>query len=122
MPTTPAGLARHHAAGEVPPAGEPDGEPDGERLTVAPDAGEEEEYAALVEAAQASAALLAARGETGRRVVLVAELPDGADPDGVLAWRWVQAVHADTREDAGAGDDLGWYATQEVDRLLRGEL
>lgn len=113
IPTTLADLAAAHAAGEVPAGAG--------RLTALED--EEDEYAALLEAAAASAALLATRGEPGgRRTVLVAEPGDGVDPDGPVPWRRVQAVHVDTREHAGEDDDLGWFATQEVPLLLRGEL
>lgn len=113
IPTTLTDLATAHAAGEVPP---------GEGRLTAPE-DEEQEYAALLEAADASAALLAARGEPGgRRTVLVAELGDDEDPDGAVPMRRVQAVHVDTREDAAEDDDLGWFATQEVPFLLRGEL
>ena len=114
IPTTLADLAETHAAGELPP---------GEGRLSAADDDEESEYAALVEATAASAALLAGRGEPGgRRTVLVVELPDGADPDGAVEMRRVQAVHVDTREHADEDDDLGWFATQEVPFLLRGEL
>lgn len=113
IPTTLTDLATAHAAGEVP-AGEG-------RLTAPED--EEQEYAALVEAAAASAALLVSRGQAGgRRTVLVAELGDADDPDGAVPMRRVQAVHVDTHEDAAEDDDLGWFATQEVPHLLRGEL
>jgi hypothetical protein len=32
----------------------------------------------------------------------------------------VVAVHADPADDADPDDDLGWYATQEIPDLLRG--
>lgn len=113
IPTTLADLAEAHATGEVPAGGE--------RLTAPDD--EESEYAALLEAGAASAAILAERGEPGgRRTVLVAELPDSADPDGAVPMRRVRAVHVDTHDDADEDDDLGWFATQEVPFLLRGEL
>ena len=111
IPTTADDLAAHLAAGAVPPGPG--------RLTAPED--EEAEYAALVEAAAASAALLRERGQQGaRRVVLVVE-PD-ADPDGAVpVSRW-RAVHADTAAGAHPDDDLGWYAVQEIGPLLRGEL
>ncbi len=113
IPTTLSDLAAAHAAGEVPP---------GEGRLTAPEE-EEQEYAALVEAAAASAALLASRGEAGgRRTVVVAELGDADDPDGPVPMHRVQAVLVDTREQAAEDDDLGWFATQEVPFLLRGEL
>ena len=76
---------------------------------------EETEYAALMAAAQDSAALLAG---AGRRVVLVAEVddPDGPAPPA----DWV-AVHADPAErpaDADPAEDLAWYGVQEIDDLL----
>jgi hypothetical protein len=76
---------------------------------------EEQEYAALMAAAADSAALL---DGPGRRVVVVADV---TDPDGEVPLRDVVAVHADP-EDRPAGadpeDDLGWYATQEIEALL----
>jgi hypothetical protein len=50
--------------------------------------------------------------------VVVAELDD---PDGVVPLKDVVAVHADLEdrpEDADPDEDLGWYATQEIDALL----
>lgn len=82
---------------------------------LATDEEEESEYAALEEAADASAALLAG---PGRRVVLVAEV---ADADADVALREVVAVHADTEEVDPSGADLpelGWFATQEIPDLL----
>lgn len=111
VPLTLRDLARHHAAGELP-AGQ-------ERFTAAQD--EESEYAALVEAAAASAGLLDAGTHAGpdaaprRRVVLVAE---AIDPDGAIPFRHVVAVHADPAPDADPRDDLAWYAVQEVPGLL----
>ena len=32
----------------------------------------------------------------------------------------ILAVHADPVDDAGADDDLAWYASQELDSLLSG--
>jgi hypothetical protein len=101
-----AGLARLRAEGSLPP--------DVERY-VADGDGEEQEYAALMAAAADSAGLL---DGPGRRVVVVADV---ADPDGAVPLREVVAVHADPDErPAGADpdDDLGWYATQEIDLLL----
>ncbi len=113
VPLTLADLAAHHAAGEVPR---------GQERLVA-DEDEESEYAALVEAAALSAALLLEQGDPGgRRVVAVAELGPGADPDGPIALRHVVAVHADTRAGAGHDEDLGWFAPQEVPALLTGDL
>lgn len=75
---------------------------------------EESEYAGLTDAADASAELLEA---PGRRVVVVAEVPDPAGP---VAMAHVVAVHADASDDWRPDDDLGWYATQEIEHLLAG--
>lgn len=83
---------------------------------VAADDGEETEYAALMSAADVSAALVAGLPDgQRRRVVVVAET---AAAEGPVAWREVVAVHADDRDDAEPDDDLAWWATQEVDDLL----
>jgi len=82
---------------------------------VAADDSEEAEYDALVEAASASASML---GAPGRRVVIVADVPD---PDGPVPVKLVVAVHADAEAVDPAEDDLpelGWYATQEISDLL----
>lgn len=95
---------------------------------------DEVEYALSVAAAEASAALLGAgpAAPSGRRVVVVADLPDSdveADPDtpggvrvaaGMELGR-VDAVLADTVDIASPADlanDLAWYATQEIGDLL----
>jgi hypothetical protein len=109
VPTTLAGLAALRDNGSLPPSTE---------RYVADGDGEEQEYAALVAAAADSAALLAG---AGRRVVVVAELGEGADPDGAVRLREVVAVHADPEgrpADADPEDDLGWYGVQEIDALL----
>ncbi|WKN49587.1 hypothetical protein [Nocardioides sp. Arc9.136] len=111
LPTTLTGLAAWHAAGEVPA---------GTDRVVAPDETEEGEYAALLGAADASAALLAG---PGRRVVVVAELADGAPSDGPVPLKQVVAVHADTEDrpvDADPDEDLAWFATQEIEFLISG--
>ena len=95
---------------------------------------DEIEYALSVAAAEASAALLGAgpAAPTGRRVVVVADLPESAvqvDPDmpgGVrvdagLTLGQVDAVLADPDDiasPADLGNDLAWYATQEMSDLL----
>ena len=79
---------------------------------------EEGEYAALMTAADASAALL--RGP-GRRVVVVAELDTEPQPGWTIPLKRVVAVHADTEDrpaDADPDDDLGWFATQEIPHLM----
>jgi hypothetical protein len=105
LPTTLDLLARFHADDAVPVDADP---------ITAEDDSEEAEYAALMTAADASAALL---DGPGRRVVLVAEVPDGATSVPV---RLVASVHVDTDDDADPDDDLAWYATQEIPDLLAG--
>jgi hypothetical protein len=72
---------------------------------------EEDEYAALMTAADLSAERLAGLPDGQRRRVVV--VLDAADTR-------IVAVHADTVDDADPDDDLAWYAAQEVDSLLRG--
>ena len=106
VPATLDLLARFVEDGEVPAAVE---------RVVADAADEESEYAALMSAADASAALL---GGGGRRVVVVAEV---TDPAAAVPLTQVVAVHADTEDrpvDADPDEDLGWYASQEIDQLL----
>ena len=103
VPATLADLAAWYAAGEVPA--------DADRLE-APGPDEESEYAALLGAADASAALL---DGPGRRVVVVAEPPLS---DGAIPMRDVVAVHVDSDDDHDPDDDLAWYATQEIPDLL----
>jgi hypothetical protein len=106
LPTTLAGLARLRDDGSLAASDE---------RYVADGDTEEQEYAALMAAAADSAARL---DGPGRRVVVVADV---ADPDGVVPLRDVVAVHADPEgRPAGADpdEDLGWYATQELDQLL----
>ncbi|GAB6986741.1 DUF6912 family protein [Nocardioides pyridinolyticus] len=109
LPTTIALLAEQHAAGAVVVTDE---------LVVAEDDSEDAEYAALMTAADASAAVLAG---PGRRVVVVAELDREPEPGWTVPLKRVVAVHADT-EDRPAGadpdEDLGWFATQEIPDLF----
>lgn len=108
-------LAEHHASSSVPPGQE--------RVVVAAgeEHAEEAEYDALLEAAALSSARHdGAASQPVRRVVLVAEVPDGTDPDAALSMSQVVAVHADTA--TGATGDLGWYGVQEVPYLLSGDL
>jgi hypothetical protein len=72
---------------------------------------EEDEYAALMTAADLSAERLAGLPDGQRRRVVV--VLEAGDPRTV-------AVHADTADDADADDDLAWYAAQEVDSLIHG--
>jgi hypothetical protein len=85
---------------------------------VAEDDSENAEYAALAAAADAATTML---DGSGRRVVVVGNVPD---PDADFPMRLVAAVHVDP-EPVEARDqdlpDLGWYAVQEVADLLRGE-
>ncbi len=79
---------------------------------------EEAEYAALMTAADASAALVAG---PGRRVVVVAELDQEPEAGWTVPLKRVVAVHADTEDrpaDADPDDDLGWFATQEIPHLV----
>jgi hypothetical protein len=102
VPATIELLAAWYEAGAVPSTA--DGfEP--------PDDSEEGEYAALMSAADASAALLSG---PGRRVVVVVETSSQA----AVPWREVVAVHADDVPGADPDDDLSWYATQETPDLL----
>jgi len=103
VPTTLSGLAGFVADGSVPESAG--------RLTAA-DESEESEYAALMDAAVESAALLTG---TGRRVVVVAEV---ANPSGAIAIERVVAVHVDTEDDADEDDDLAWFASQEIPDIL----
>jgi hypothetical protein len=106
VPATLTVLAELAARGDLPASTD---------RFVAAEESEEAEYDALSEAASASASML---GGAGRRVVIVAELPD---PDGTVALTLVDAVHADTEDvDPDAEDlpDLGWYAVQEIPDLL----
>lgn len=81
--------------------------------------GEDEEYAALMSAADASTALALASEEPGlRRVVVVAELPT---VDTTVTLEDVVAVHLDTEDrgtDADPDDDLAWFAPEELQHLV----
>lgn len=96
----------------------------GDDVVVAEGDAEDQEYDALMTAAQAAAELAAERepGER-RRVVVVADLAAARLPTRITLAD-VVAVHADPDDvpDDGADpdDDLGWYATQEIGALLQG--
>ncbi len=110
LPTTLAGLAGFVAAGVLPATAE---------RFVSGDESEEAEYEALAAAAEDAAALL---DGPGRRVVVVAEV---VDVDGPVRLDQTVAVHADSSAvDPAARDlpELGWFATQEIDELLAGDL
>ncbi|WP_370247217.1 hypothetical protein [Nocardioides sp.] len=115
VPTTLADLRTALAQAPVPAEALIDGRGD----TVVPEGeDEEQEYDALMTAADASQERLAG---PGRRVVVVAEVPAGTDPDAPVALRDVVALHADDADrgpDADPDDELSWYATQELDDLL----
>lgn len=81
---------------------------------VAEDESEEAEYAALMTAADESAALIEG---PGRRVVLAADVVDVA---GAVPKKMWAALHVDTEDDADPDDDLAWYATQEISDVLAG--
>lgn len=98
-------LAVWVSAGEVPWPLEP---------ILAADEDEESEYAALMTAADVSAELIAG---VGRRVVVVTE---GAADGHPIGLRRVVAVHADVEDFTDPDDDLAWFATQEIEQLLRG--
>lgn len=109
LPTTVAGLRELLERGTVAPDAEPF-EPDGEDADA-----ESAEYAALMNAADASAELI---GGAGRRVVLVAEVADPAAP---IALGDLVAVHADVAERPAGADpdeDLAWFAVQEIETLV----
>lgn len=103
LPLTPDELAQVHTSGVVPPSIE--------RIEPEDDA-EESEYAALMTAADASAAKQAERVV---RVVLAAE---PSVSDGEIPLAEVRAVHVDTDPDADADDDLAWYGVQEIGDLI----
>ena len=102
QPTTLTELAVAYAAGSV--------QADADAV-VSDSESEDDEYAALMTAADLSAARIVGLA-TGlrRRVVVVLEEGDTR----------ILAVHADPVDDAGADDDLAWYASQELDSLLSG--
>ena len=109
LPLTIGLLAELHASGELTVTDD---------AVVAPDDSEDGEYAALMTAADASAALLTG---SGRRVVVVAELEKEPETGWTIPLRRIVAVHADP-EDRPAGadpdEDLAWFATQEIPHLI----
>ena len=112
LPTTLARLAEEHAAGAVVVTDD---------AVVAEAETEDAEYAALMTAADASAALV---GGPGRRVVVVAELDREPEAGWSVPLKRVVAVHADTADrpaDADPDEDLAWFATQEIGQLVSGE-
>ncbi|MBE7323813.1 hypothetical protein IEQ44_04015 [Nocardioides sp. Y6] len=113
LPTTRAGLASLVAGEDWASVQQRSGD-----LVVAEGDSEDEEYAALMTAADASTALVVAAEEPGlRRVVVVAEV-DGSGSPVVLGD--VVAVHLDTEDravDADPDDDLAWFAPEELGHL-----
>lgn len=106
VPATVTSLAQWHADGLIPADALAE-------AFEAPDDTEEGEYAALMSAADAAAAMLSA---PGRRVVVVVDSAY-APAD----WTDVVAVHADLADrssDADPDEDLGWFATQEIPDLV----
>ena len=102
QPTTLTELAAAHAAGSV--------QPDTDAVVSESDS-EDDEYAALMTAADLSVARIVGLPDgLRRRVVVVLEEGDTR----------ILAVHADPVDDADADDDLAWYASQELDSLLSG--
>jgi hypothetical protein len=79
-----------------------------EDLVVAESESEDDEYAALMTAADLSAERLTGLPDGQRRRVVVV-----LDEAGRML-----AVHADTVDDADPDDDLAWYATQELPALV----
>ncbi len=82
-----------------------------DEAVVAASESEEDEYAALMTAADLSAARLDGLADGLRRRVVVVLDARGTE---------ILAVHADTADDADPDDDLAWYAAQELDSLLEG--
>ncbi len=102
QPSTLAELARARAAGPVEPGGD---------AVVSESETEDDEYAALMTAADLSAALVSGLPDGLRRRVVVVLEGGGTQ---------IVAVHADPADDADPDDDLAWYASQELDSLLDG--
>ena len=102
QPTTLTALAAAYAAGSV--------QPDTDAVVSDSDS-EDDEYAALMTAADLSAARIVGLADGLRRRVVVV-LEEGGTR--------ILAVHADPVDDADADDDLAWYASQELDSLLSG--
>jgi hypothetical protein len=102
QPSTLPELAAAYAAGSV--------QADADAV-VSDSESEDDEYAALMTAADLSGARIVGLPDgLRRRVVVVLEEGDTR----------ILAVHADPVDDAGADDDLAWYASQELDSLLSG--
>lgn len=84
--------------------------PAGAERVLAESEDEQDEYAALMTAADLA--------DPVRRIVVVAEVP--GDGEGEVGWSDVAAIHADAEPrdaDADPDEDLAWFATQEWDQL-----
>jgi hypothetical protein len=108
QPTTLPGLARAYAAGGFTP--------DDDVVEATSDS-EDDEYAALMTAADLSAERLVGLADGLRRRVVVV-LDAGGNKSRPDSRPDILAVHADPVDDADPDDDLAWYATQELDSLL----
>lgn len=132
VPTTMRGLAALSAFGEIAAVPLAHAVTDAVRAEWRESSEEEWEYEALCLAADDCAEAWTA-DDVRRRVVLAVDLDDadveragGDDPDptqvrvsGAVPLRRVAAIHADLSvEDAERGDDLCWFATQELHLLL----
>jgi hypothetical protein len=104
QPSTLTELAAAHAAGSMRPDDD---------AVVSESEGEEDEYVALMTAADISTGRLTGLPDGLRRRVVVVLEVGGTE---------ILAVHADPVDDADPDDDLPWYASQEVDSLLSGIL
>ena len=100
QPTTLPALA-HQLAGVVPD----------DDAVLAESESEEDEYAALMTAADLSAERVAGLPDGQRRRVVAVFDAGGSE---------LLAVHADTADDTDPDDDLAWYAAQELDSLTDG--
>jgi hypothetical protein len=84
--------------------------PAGAERVLAESEDEQDEYAALMTAADLA--------DPVRRVVVVAEVV--GDGEGEIDWARVAAIHADPEPRSAGADpdeDLAWFATQEWDQL-----
>ncbi len=99
QPSTLTELAAAHAAGSMRPD---------QDAVVSESEAEDDEYAALMTAADISTERLAGLADGLRRRVVVVLEVGGTE---------ILAVHADPVDDVDPDDDLAWYASQEVDSL-----
>ena len=107
QPSSLPELAASYAAGTVVPDAD---------VVVSESESEEDEYAALITAAELSAVRVAGLADGLRRRVVV--VLRSTHETAAVPLRDVLAVHADAADDADPDDDLCWYATQEIDALL----